>query len=222
MSGVASLNLPRALGPQVETGAQFAERMQARAATGFGPLVVPGALSSLFPARGLERGSVCHVTGDARVSLVHALVSSATRSGSWLAMVNHVHAGLSSMHEFGVALQRVVCVQVPQGSAWPRAVGALVDGFDIVLVNEPRCAAAEARRIVSRARAQSSVVLVLGDAHALPVDIEISSRTVDWEFSTHAASRTVQVTAQGRRMPGARSCRVVLPRADGGISGDGP
>lgn len=216
------MNLPGALGSRVETGTQLAERMQARVATGFGPLVVPDALSPLFPARGLERGSVCRIAGDARVSLAHALVSSATQAGSWLAMVNHMHAGLSSMHEFGVALQRVVCVQVPHGPAWPRAVGALVDGFDIVLVCDPHCGAADARRIVSRARAQSSVVLVLGDARDLPVDIEISSRTLDWDFSTHAASRTVQVVAQGRRMPAARSCRVALPHADGGVRGCAP
>lgn len=182
-----------------------------RAATGFGPLAVPDAVASLLPTRGLERGAVYRVSGDAHLSLLYALVSVATSSGSWLALVNLPQVGFLSMHESGVALHRAVCVDIGDQSAWVNTVGALVDGFDIVAVSTSRCSVSDARRIVARAKAQSSVIVIVGDAGAFSVDYDMSAVTTDWHFSTHASSRDVRVTAQGRRLHAQRSCSVSLP-----------
>jgi hypothetical protein len=197
----------------VETGAQLAERMRVRAATGFGPLSVPGAIASLLPTRGLERGAVYRVSGDAQLSMVYALVSVATSTGSWLALVNLAQVGFLSMHESGVALHRTVCVDIGDQSAWANTVGALVDGFDIVAVSTARCSVSDARRIVARAKAQSSVVVIVGDAGAFSVDYDISAVTTEWHFSSHASSRDVLVAVQGRRLHVQRSCRMSFPGA---------
>lgn len=197
----------------VETGAQLAERMRVRAATGFGPLAVPDVLAGLLPTRGLERGVVYRVSGDAHLSLLYSLVSVATRNGSWLSLVDLPHAGFLSMHESGVALQRTVCVSVGDRSAWVNTAGALVDGFDIVAMSVPGCSVPDARRIVARAKAQSSVIVIVGDAGAFSVDYDLSAVTVDWHFSTHASSRDVRVTVQGRRIHAQRACCITLPAA---------
>ncbi len=187
--------------------------MRVRTATGFGPLAVPGAIASLLPTRGLERGAVYRVSGDAHLSLFYALVSVATGTGSWLALVNLAQVGFLSMHESGVALHRTVCVDIGDQSAWVNTVGALVDGFDIVAVSGARCSVSDARRIVARAKAQSSVVVIVGDAGAFSVDFDISAVTTDWHFSTHASSRDVHVTAKGRRLHVQRSCLMSFPGA---------
>lgn len=214
-SSVGSV-FPESLAPHVttgavHTGAQLAERMRVRAATGFGPLVVPAVLSSLLPTRGLERGAVYRISGDAHLSLFYSLISLATSSGSWLALVNLPQAGFLAMHESGVALHRTVCVDIGDRSAWVNTVGALVDGFDIVAVSVTKCSVSDARRIVARAKAQSSVVVIVGDAGVFPVDYDMSAVTINWHFSTHASSRDVRVAVQGRRLHAQRACCVALP-----------
>jgi hypothetical protein len=204
----------------LETGTQFAERTRQRELTGFGPLVVANALAPLFVSGGLERGHIYGVTGDASMSLLFALVASATQQGSWFAMVNMPTAGLMAAHENGVALQRTVCVDVEaSGGHMSNVLGSLVDGIDLVAVRSPQCSGAEVRRITARVKAQGSVLLVVGSAAAFSPDAVLVAHTQQWQFNTHAASRTVNVTAQGRRLHAQRSCAVVLPHCLGGVSG---
>jgi hypothetical protein len=63
------------------------------------------------------------------------------------------------------------------------------------------------------------VLLVVGSAAAFSPDAVLVAHTQQWQFNTHAASRTVNVTAQGRRLHAQRSCAVVLPHCLGGVSG---
>lgn len=219
MSTIDSLALsgPHAAG--LETGAQLAERLSARTATGCGPLHVPPALVSLFPSRGLERGSVYRITGDAALSLFSTLVSVATHSGSWLSLVNLEHVGFLALHEHGVALHRTVNVSVQHDhSSWAGVVGALVDGFDLIATSSPQCSPAEARRISARVKAQSSILFLLGSPGAFSPDAVVSASTQQWMFSTHATHRSVRVEAQGRRVHGNRSCVVHLPNEHGALS----
>jgi len=162
MSTVGSLTLSGPHLSGVETGAQFAERVSARAASGCGPLTVPHPLASLLPSHGLERGSVYCLGGDASLSLLAAFVSSATQDGSWLSLVNLQQVGFLALHEYGVALHRTVSVSVERNASWGAVVGALVDGFDLVAVSAPQCSPAEARRITARVKAQSSVLFLIG------------------------------------------------------------
>jgi hypothetical protein len=219
MSTIGSLTLS---GPHVsalETGTQFAERVGARAVSGYGPLSVPHELAPLFPARGLERGFVYGISGGASLSLLSALASSATQAGSWLALVNMAHVGLLSMHEYGVALHRTVCVSTPEkGSVWAGVVGALVDGVDLVAVSATHCSPAEARRIAARVKAQGSVLFVMNATQVFSFDAVLSASVHEWEFSTHAVQRSVRVSSHGRRVHGQRSCSVLLPNRSGAVS----
>ena len=203
----------------IETGAQFAQRVSARAEAGFGPVPIAPALASLLPSSGLERGGVYACAGDAPMSLLFSLVATATSVGSWLAYVDVPRVGLMAAHEYGVALQRVMCVNTGgHTQSYAQVVGALVDGIDLVVVSSPACSAAEARRIVARAKASGSVLLILGRAGQFSPDVVLSSSTTEWHFHTHASSRTMSVQAHGRRVYNQRALTVQLPAADGAAS----
>ena len=222
MSTVGPLTLSGPHLSGVETGAQFAERVSARTASGCGPLTIPHPLSSLLPSRGLERGSVYCLGGDASLSLLATLVSSATQDGSWLSLVNLQHVGLLALHEYGVALHRTVSVSVAHDASWGAVVGALVDGFDLVAVSAPQCSSAEARRITARVKAQSSVLFVVGAPGPFSPHAAFSATTQKWQFTTHAVCREVQVQAQGKRVHGSRSCVAYLPNTHGSLSSASP
>ena len=203
----------------IETGAQFAQRVSARAEAGFGPIPVAPALASLLPSSGLERGGVYACAGDAPMSLLFSLVATATSVGSWLACVDVPRVGLMAAHEYGVALQRVMCVSTGgHTQSYAQVVGALVDGIDLVVVSSPTCSAAETRRIVARAKASGSVLIILGRAGQFSPDVVLSSSTTEWHFHTHASSRTMSVQAHGRRVYNQRALTVQLPAADGAAS----
>ena len=203
----------------IETGAQFAQRVSARAEAGFGPIPVAPALASLLPSSGLERGGVYACAGDAPMSLLFSLVATATSVGSWLAFVDVPRVGLMAAHEYGMALQRVMCVKSGgHTQSYAQVVGALVDGVDLVVVSSPACSAAEARRIVARAKASGAVLIILGRAGQFSPDVVLSSSTTEWHFHTHASSRTMSVQAHGRRVYNQRALTVQLPAADGAVS----
>ena len=203
----------------IETGAQFAQRVSARAEAGFGPIPVAPALASLLPSSGLERGGVYACSGDAPMSLLFSLVATATSVGSWLAFVDVPRVGLMAAHEYGMALQRVMFVNSGgHTQSYAQVVGALVDGVDLVVVSSPACSAAEARRIVARAKASGSVLIILGRAGQFSPDVVLSSSTTEWHFHTHASSRTMSVQAHGRRVYNQRALTVQLPAADGAVS----
>lgn len=203
----------------IETGAQFAQRVSARAEAGFGPIPVAPALASLLPSSGLERGGVYACAGDAPMSLLFSLVATATSVGSWLAFVDVPRVGLMAAHEYGMALQRVMCVNSGgHTQSYAQVVGALVDGVDLVVVSSPACSAAEARRVVARAKSSGSVLIILGRAGQFSPDVVLSSSTTEWHFHTHASSRTMSVQAHGRRVYNQRALTVQLPAADGAVS----
>jgi hypothetical protein len=212
----------------VETAADLLERAGAHTA-----LPVPAPLAPVLPMRGLERGRVHGVTGDAAASLVYALVAAASAEGAWCAFVDMPHAGLRAAHEHGVALERVVCIDTDRSLSWGRVVGALTDGIDIIVARDPVCTAAEARKVASRVKAQGAVLIIQGavqdskgavqDAkgavRGFPVDVLLTARTQSWSFGACALERTVRVTAEGRRIPAARGVTVLLPSASGAVAG---
>lgn len=203
----------------VETAAQLAGRTQAQRESGHGPVVaVDPVWASLLPARGLERGHVCACTGDAAVSAALSLVAHATQSGSWFAMVDMPRVGLVAAHEHGVALERTVCVDTDGVAQWAQVAGAVVDGIDIVAFASPRCSPADARRITARARAQGTVLVVVGNPGAFAPDVSLRAGTVSWEFDTHAAARTVHVQVSGRRVHTTRGAELLLPSRAGAVA----
>jgi hypothetical protein len=201
----------------VETAADLLERAGAHTA-----LPVPAPLAPVLPMRGLERGRVHGVTGDAAASLVYALVAAASAEGAWCAFVDMPHAGLRAAHEHGVALERVVCIDTDRSLSWGRVVGALTDGIDIIVARDPVCTAAEARKVASRVKAQGAVLIVQGavqSAQSFPLDVLFTARTQSWSFGACALERTVRVTAEGRRITVARGVTVLLPSASGAVAG---
>ena len=201
----------------VETAADLLARAGAHTA-----LPVPAPLAPVLPMRGLERGRVHGVTGDAAASLVYALVAAASAEGAWCAFVDMPHAGLRAAHEHGVALERVVCIDTDRSLSWGRVVGALTDGIDIIVARDPVCTAAEARKVASRVKAQGAVLIVQGavqSAQSFPLDVLFTARTQSWSFGACALERTVRVTVEGRRIPAARGVTVLLPSASGAVAG---
>jgi len=198
--------------PGVETAAQLAARTTVHQSV---PVV--SALAPLFPLSGLERGRVYACAGQAQVSLMLALAAEATQQGAWLAMVNMEHIGFMAAHEHGVALQRTVCLSAPSQQHFAPVVGALVDGFDLVVLWSPRCSQADARRVVSRALASGAVVLVLGEPGVFPIDAHIRTRTLGWRFAGHAQERTVEVHMSGRRAHAGTTLTVQLPGVTGRV-----
>jgi hypothetical protein len=178
-------------------------------------LPVVAALAPLFPQRGLERGLVHAVRGDAAPSLVYALVAGATVEGAWCALVDVPHAGLSAAREMGVSLERTVCVDTDRGATSGGVIGALVEGFGVVVVGDPACPPAEARKVVSRAKAQGAVIVLLGAAGAFPVDVELTVRTRGWCFSACATERRVDVSIAGRRVHRESTASLFLPSSAG-------
>lgn len=194
----------------VETAADLMVRTGVRAV-----LPVVPALTGIFPRGGPEPGRIHGVSGDAAVSLVLAMVAAATEQGAWCVFVDMPHVGLGAAREHGVALHRVVFLDTGGSSSWARIVGALVDGFDIVVVAGPACRPAEARTVAARAKARGTVVVIHGDPGPFPLDLSLCTRTESWRFAAHATSRTVGITAGGRRAAGRRSVTVLLPSGNG-------
>lgn len=195
----------------VETAADLLARAGSRASL---PVCAP--LAAVLPLGGLERGLVHAVRGDAATSLVYALVAEATAAGAWCVFVDMPQAGLRAAHEHGVALQRTVCVDTDHSpSSVGAVIGALVEGFDIVVVRDPACTPADARKVAARAKAQGSVLVVHGRGSSFAVDVELGVRTRAWGFSVRATERTVEVEAAGRRVHGPRRVSLLLPSSAG-------
>jgi hypothetical protein len=123
-------------------------------------LPVPAPLDTLFPGGGLARGTVVAVEGSLWLAL--GLVAAASQAGSWCAVVGMRHLSAAAAAEAGVDLTRLVLVPSP-GQQWATAVGALLDGLDVVMVCPPRdVRAGEARRLAARARERRSTLVPLG------------------------------------------------------------
>ncbi|MSO59460.1 MAG: hypothetical protein EXQ63_03950 [Ilumatobacteraceae bacterium] len=181
--------------------------------TQHGLISVADEACSVLPRGALERGCVYQCTGSGASSLVWLLVARAVSDGSWLALVDLPHAGLLSAREYGIALERLLCVDTSRvATHWLRMMGALVDGIDVVVTASPRCSAADARKLVTRIKAQSAVLFVIGDTRDFPVDITLRIASSRWMFSGHARQREVTVATEGRRVYGMQPQKMLLPQ----------
>lgn len=130
----------------------------------------------------IQRGATVAVVGGAApaaaVSLQLAAASSA--AGSWVAVVGLPDLGLVAAAEAGIALERFALIPEPN-KAWPDAVAAVVDGFDLVLARPPtHLKAGIARRLVARARERGTVLVGVGGwPEGASVRIDVTG--VEWE-----------------------------------------
>jgi hypothetical protein len=149
-------------------------------------LPVPGPLGALLPGGALQRGTVVTVDGDpgaGATSLALGLAAAATAAGEWAAAVDlpGTLGGLSAF-ECGVDLSRFAVVRGVPDDRWATVVAALLDGVSLVMADVPRgLRAADARRLVARARERSTVLVMVsattvGPARAWPADAALRLR----------------------------------------------
>ncbi|MDP9117293.1 MAG: hypothetical protein M3O28_08610 [Actinomycetota bacterium] len=184
-------------------------------------LPVSAALGAVMPD-GLRRGSTVTVAGS--ISLVLALLGSASAEGAWCALVGFPRISAESAREYGIELSRLALVPVP-GASWATAVGALLDAVDVVAARPPRTgggpAPADIRRLAARARTQDAVLVpFLGTGTWPGADLRLTAHDGRWsgigEGTGRLRARRITVTAEGRgRASRARSTALWLP-ADGG------
>ncbi|MBX3314499.1 MAG: hypothetical protein KF906_09280 [Actinobacteria bacterium] len=190
-------------------------------------------LASLLPEGGLVRGRTLACEGLAAPSLALSLVAEAGRAGAWLAVLDLPWLGVEAAVELGVPAERLVRVDAgrPDGSAgndqrgelWGEVLGAVLDGFDLVVTRvPPRVPATLGRRLQTRLRTRGAVLVLIGDPGPLSPDVTVTSAEVRWEGvgggHGHLRSRRVGVEAAGRRVPRPRRAELWLPAVGGAVA----
>lgn len=191
-----------------------AERRRADTAV----IPVTSALATLFPGGGLKPGSA--YTIDTSVSLVLSLLAEPSASGSWCAAVGFSSLSAEAAEGFGVTLERLVLVPDPK-ERWLSVVASLAEVIPVIAVRPPVSPRdGDVARLSARLRERGGVLLVLGDWPGAEAELTLSETS--WSGIGHGfgaiQSRTVTVSARGRRYPSARRTRVLLPGPSGSIS----
>ncbi len=210
-----------------ELGA-LAERVRPVTLTREQRLPVLPALEDLLPGAGLRRGATvsvgaAHGVGGA-TSLALALVARASAAGSWVAAVGVPSLGLVAADELGVALERLVLVAAPERDEWGGVVAALVDGFDLVVLQAGGRGVrpGDARRLVARARERGSVLVQLGAGWPDGADLALRITRACWDGLDdgygHLRARRITVERSGRgEAAQPRRAELWLPGADGSV-----
>lgn len=193
-------------------------------------LAVPDAVSSLFPAGGLQRGWSIGFGGAGGWSLALAMLGTAVGERGWTACVGLEHLGLVAGEELGLRLDRVIMVETPLPEHLATVLAALVEVVDVVCVGPtPAVGIRDARRLMARTREQDAVLFHLDGGRTWPqaLDVELTVESHGWAgigagFG-YLQSRSASVTATGRRsMAKPRRCEVLLPGPGGGLTVGSP
>jgi hypothetical protein len=181
----------------------------------------------ILPGGGLRRGSVVGLAGPGSTSLTMALVAEVSRSGSWVVAVGLPHLGLAASAELGLDLGRLVLVARPEPSRWAAVTAALLDAFEVVLVQPTHAIRpADARRLEARARDRGAVLVQTGgraDAWPHAPDLSLTVTEAVWaglsDGHGRLHSRRVTVEVQGRRQAArVRRAELWLPAVDGSVA----
>src|SRR5262245_12047306 len=166
----------------------------------------------LLPGGALRRGVTVAVGAAPGVagatSLALALAAGPSQAGAWVAAVGLSSLGLVAADALGVALERLVLVADPgrDRTGWASVLGALVDGFDLVLVSTAptlRLRPADARRLVARVRERGGILLAVGgDLPGERSPLRLTVTAAHWEGLGagwgHLQGRRVTVETTGR------------------------
>ncbi|MCB1283239.1 MAG: hypothetical protein M9952_02905 [Microthrixaceae bacterium] len=207
--------------------AEIVERIRPTVLAAERTLPVPAAMRDLFPLGGVARGSRLCIRGAGASSLCMATLAEASREGSWIAVVGGESWGWAAAARAGWKLQRCIVVDEPPVSRWGTVVAALVDAFDLVVVDPThQVSAADARRLVARSRERAAVLIdvAVPDGRRRfrwPTEAELTLQvdTTTWDGLGAGAGmlgrRQVTVSSVGRR-GAARPRRVELSIAPDG------
>lgn len=123
-------------------------------------LPLPAGLESLLPWGGLRRGSAVQVSGSRSMLLaLAAAASNGPGQEAWCAVAAMPDVGLAAAAEAGLDLDRTVVVPRPGPDA-PSVLGALIDGFDVVVLGRcPALSEADRRSATSRLRHREALLL---------------------------------------------------------------
>jgi hypothetical protein len=162
------------------------------------------------------------------VSLLLALLGTASADGAWCALVGFPRISAEAASEYGVDLTRLALIPSP-GQGWTTAVGALLDAVDIVAARAvPRLAPGDVRRLAARARSKDTVLVPYVTDAAWPgADVRLHARDGVWTGigagTGRLRARQVEVTADGRgRAAQPHSASLWLPADGGGIEETAP
>jgi hypothetical protein len=158
-------------------------------------------------------------------SLTLGLVVETLGQDRWGAVVSWPELGAESAFELGVPLDHLALVPAP-GPKWLDVVGALIDSLDLVVLRPTgRISASTARRIATRARERGCVVMVsLLGTQQWPESFDARFAATDARWvGLHRGSGTVgqrqlDIEVDGRRVPVARTIRLLLPAFGGGMA----
>ena len=220
------------MGRAESIGSELAERIRPTTLAREQRLPVLPALRPLIPGAGLRRGSTLAVDGPAATSLALAVAAAASQDGAWVAAVGFPSLGLLAAAELGLALERFVLVASPDTSpgpdnetaVWAAAVAALVDAFEVVLVQATdRVRSRDARRLAARTRERDALLVQVG-SRAWPegadVTLEVTAATWEGLGEGHGYLRARRVTVVGggrREASRPRQAELWLPSVDGAV-----
>ncbi len=181
------------------------------------------ALGHLVPWEGLARGVTVACAGAGATSLALALVSEASRAGSWVAVVGWPGLGCGAVAGSGVCLERLILVPAPPEARRVDVLAALVGAVDVVLVGPAAPPPpGPARRLGARARERATTLVLAGSSWPAPTDLVLSVDRQTWvglgAGHGHLQGRRVRVTATGRgRAARARTAQLWLPDEHGQV-----
>ncbi|MGH8879234.1 MAG: hypothetical protein ACRD0P_18145 [Stackebrandtia sp.] len=167
-------------------------------------------VARLLPWPGLRRGAIVSAGAAAQTgltSLMLALLSQASQSGAWCAVVGAAGISAAAASQAGVVLSRLALVADPSGQ-WEAVVAALLDGIDVVAVNAiPDITMKQAQRLAARARRRGTLLIPFGPAAGRwpSADAALRVEHVRWHGLAWGAGLLkhceLQVTAQVRGRP---------------------
>lgn len=175
---------------------------------------VPEALRPALP--GIRRGSSASVTGS--TSLLLHLVAHLSRQGAWCVVVARPDLGLAAAVDAGIDPEHLVLVPDP-GPQAPDVLGALVDGFDLVVLGPCRALEARDRRSLG-ARIRHRGAILIASTPWEGADVRLQAQQQRWEGLEPGGGRLraerMVVVGSGRGIDIPRTCEVVIGRDGAG------
>lgn len=185
------------------------------------PVLAPMFGATTSATTGLVRGHTVECSGSGAMSLALATVASASRAGSWTAVIGLPDCGAMAAFELGVDLDRTVFIGRPDEGDIAVVLSAVADGFDLLVVaarTVGRLSAGAMRGLSTRLRGRG-VLLTVGRSASLAVDHRLRVVESHWDGvgvgHGHLRRRRVVIDSESRRRGAPSRHELWLPGASG-------